>query len=224
MTDSFTRMNPASSLQPAYCVDADEAGIQKKSKALTAPHHRERDRARAIFDFVRDEIIYNFAPDVTSREDFRASHTLALGNGFCMQKAALFAALCRAAGIPARVGFQDITDYKITGRFFELMGGNRLDNHGMSAVYLDGRWLRVDCTLDRALVERKNYRLVKFDGRSDALLPATDRIGKPHFVIRRQGHFYNDTPLFAIKCMLRWTEIVPYDRWKRLVHGKDGSM
>jgi transglutaminase-like putative cysteine protease len=217
-------MNPASSLRPAFCINSDAKIVTDTAARLVAPHHSECAKARAIFDFVRDEIVYNFAPDVKDRRDFRASHTLEMGNGFCMQKAALFAALCRASGIPARIGFQDIADYKITGPFLELMQTNQLTHHGMSAVYLGGRWLRADCTLDRGLVHRKNYRLVEFDGRHDALLPKTDHAGKPHFTILQQSGFYNDTPSFAWRSMLYWIKQMNYGEWRRLVHGKDGSM
>src|SRR6185503_18021191 len=127
-------MNPRTSLQPRYCVDSGHPSIRDKAAELARGSRSERDTAIRIFTFVRDHITYNFAPAVRTRADFRASHTLALGNGFCMQKAALYAALCRAAGIPARVGFQDIIDYKITGKFYEMMGGNELDFHGMNAV------------------------------------------------------------------------------------------
>src|ERR1051325_3003516 len=217
-------MNPTTSLQPGYCIDSDSTEVAATAAKLTHRCRSARERASRLFDFVRDEIRYNFAPKVGHRRDFKASHTLALGNGFCMQKAALYAALCRASGIPARIGFQNIRDYKITGRFQELMGTNELWGHGMNAVYLDGHWFAVDCTLDGGLVERKNYRLVEFSGRSDALLPKTDRAGKPHFTILKQRGFYNDTPLFAIRTMLYWIGKVPYDDWKRLVHGRDGSM
>ena len=222
--DGLQSMNPATSLRPGYCIDSATPAIRRQAARLTAGCRESRDRARRLFEFVRDEIRYNFAPDVRRRADFRASHTLELGNGFCMQKAALYAALCRASGIPARIGFQDLADYKITGRFQELMGTNQLCGHGMNAVFLEGRWLAVDCTLDRGLVERKNYRLVTFDGSRHALLPKTDRAGKPHFTILRQRGFYNDTPRFAIRSMLYWIRQVPYDDWKRLVHGRDGSM
>ena len=217
-------MNPNSSVAPRFCIDSDTTNIRETAAKLTARLRDARSKARRLFDFVRDEIRYNFAPDVHYRRDFRASHTLELGNGFCMQKAALYAALCRASGIPARIGFQDLVDYKITGRFLEMMGTNELSGHGMNAVYLDGRWLAVDCTLDRGLVERKNYRLVEFDGVHNALLPKTDRRGEPHFTILKQRSFYNDTPRFAIRTMLYWIDEVPYEDWKRLVHGKDGSM
>jgi transglutaminase-like putative cysteine protease len=217
-------MSPTSSLRPSFCINSDAVNIREKASKLTGSLRSDRDKARKIFEFVRDEIVYNFAPDVKERKDFRASHALDMGNGFCMQKAALFAALCRASGVPARIGFQDIVDYKIVGPFFRLMGSNELTHHGMSAVYLDGRWIRLDCTLDRGLAERKNYRLVEFDGRHDALLPETDRAGKPHFTILKQSGLYNDTPWFAWQSMLAWIKAMNYSDWRRLVHGKDGSM
>lgn len=217
-------MNPSSSLRPTYCINSDAKNVTEQSARLTARHDSEPAKARAIFEFVRDEIVYNFAPSVKDHGDFRASHTLEMGNGFCMQKAALFAALCRASGLPARIGFQNIIDYKITGPFFELMQTNQLTHHGMSAVYVDGRWLRADCTLDRGLSNRKNYRLVEFDGCHEALLPKTDHAGKPHFTILKQSGFYNDTPWFAWRSMLYWIKQMNYSEWRRLVHGKDGSM
>lgn len=217
-------MKPASSLRPSSCIDSDTKNIREMAARLTARLERPRDKARRLFEYVRDEITYNFAPEIHRRSHFTASHTLALGNGFCMQKAALFAALCRASGIPARIGFQNLIDYKIVGPFLELMGTNKLTHHGMNAVFLDGRWIQVDATLDRGLCERKGYRLVEFDGYRDALLPETDRAGKPHFSILRQYPFYNDIPSFAIRSMLEWVKEMPYKDWRRLVHRKDGSM
>ena len=218
------RMNPESSLHPAYCIDSDAKPIVRKASELTASIRSAPEKVRRIFGFVRDEIPYNFAPAVSNRSHFRASHTLEMGTGFCMQKAALFAALCRASGVPARIGFQNIVDYKIVGSFLRLMGTNELTHHGMNAVFLNGRWIMADCTLDNGLVNRKRYRLVEFDGYHDALLPKTSRTGKPHFDILKQYRFYNDTPLFAIHSMLKWVKEIPQKEWHRLVHRKDGSM
>ena len=116
-----------------------------------------------------------------------------------MQKAALFAALCRASGIPARIGFQDIRDYMIVGDFLRLMGTNELSHHGMNTVFLNGRWVMADCTLDSGLANRKRYRLVEFDGTRHALLPKTSRTGKPHFDILKQYRFYNDTTAVRVE-------------------------
>jgi transglutaminase-like putative cysteine protease len=217
-------MNPASSLRPTFCIDSDAKIIREKAAQLTAGLSEARSKARKLFDYVRDEIRYNFGPAVYESSHFKASHTLELGNGFCMQKAALYAALCRASGIPARIGFQHLIDYKIVGAFYDLLGGNELPNHGMNGIYLDGRWVAVDATLNRTLCEKKNYRLVEFDGRHDALLPRTDRDGQPHFTIRKQKKFYNDTPQFAMQRFLKWVKESPYDQWRKLVHGRHGSM
>jgi transglutaminase-like putative cysteine protease len=223
-TNGAPIMNPARSLRPSYCLDSDAKNVRERSHKLTAHLTEPRDKARKLFDYVRDEIRYNFGPAVYERSHFKASHALELGNGFCMQKAALYAALCRASGIPARIGFQHLVDYKIVGPFFDMLGTNELNNHGMNAVYLGGRWIAVDCTLDSRLCERKNYRLVEFDGRNAALLPKTDRAGRPHFTIKIQRRFYNDTPQFAMNTFLFWVKKAPYEDWRKLVHGKHGSM
>src|SRR3972149_7545097 len=162
------QMDPKSSLPPSFCIDSDAKNVRETAAKLTARLTTPRDKARKLFDYVRDEIRYNFAPAVYERSHFKASHALELGNGFCMQKEALYAALCRAAGLPARIGFQHLVDYKIVGPFYDMLGGNELDNHGMNAIYLDGRWIAVDATLDRALCERKNYRLGVVAGRHGA--------------------------------------------------------
>ena len=217
-------MNPSGSLRPTFCIDSDAEIIRQKAAQLTARLSEARGKARKLFEFVRDEIRYNFGPAVYEPSHFKASHTLELGNGFCMQKAALYAALCRASGIPARIGFQHLVDYKIVGPFYEMLGGNELPNHGMNAVYVEGRWLAADATLNRTLCDKKNYRLVEFDGCRDALLPKTDRAGNPHFTIRKQKGFYNDTPQFAMRRFLQWVKDSPYKEWRKLVHGKHGSM
>ena len=58
----------------------------------------------------------------------------------------------------------------------------------------------------------------------DALLPRTDHAGAPHFTIKKQHLFYNDTPQFASNTMLKWTKYLPYQQWTDLVHRKHGSM
>jgi hypothetical protein len=48
--------------------------------------------------------------------------------------------------------------------------------------------------LPRSLVERKNYRLVEFDGAEDAVLRETDADGLPHFDIVREFGTWTDVP------------------------------
>src|SRR4051812_42944948 len=57
------------------------------------------------------EIRYDPDLDYSDPEIYRASSVLQAGNAYCVGKAALFAALCRASGIPARVAFADVTNH-----------------------------------------------------------------------------------------------------------------
>ena len=134
------------------------------------------------------------APEVDSREDWQATATLERGGGFCQQKAVLLAALLRARGIPAGVVFQDLLDHKIPPHYVAFIGSQRLELHGLTCAFLDGRWVRLDATLPRDFVERKRYRLVEFDGESDAVLAETDIDGEPHFEVLEELGTWPDLP------------------------------
>ena len=100
---------------------------------------------------MRDEIRYDMAPDVEGREDWNATATLERGHGFCQQKAVLLAALLRARDIPAGIVLQDLHDHKIPPHYVEFIGSQRLEVHGLTCAFVDGRWVRLDPTLPRAL-------------------------------------------------------------------------
>ena len=134
------------------------------------------------------------APDVETRDDWRATETLERGAGFCQQKAVLLAALLRARDIPAGLVLQDLLDHKIPPHYAELIGSQRLEVHGLTCAFLDGRWVRLDATLPRSFVERKRYRLVEFDGRDDAVLAETDLDGEPHFDVLEELGSWPDLP------------------------------
>lgn len=50
----------------------------------------------------------------------RASAVLRAGRGWCINKAALLAACCRASDIAARVGFADVRNHLSTQRMREV--------------------------------------------------------------------------------------------------------
>jgi transglutaminase-like putative cysteine protease len=90
-------------LKPTPVIDCDSPSIQEKTRDLTKG--REDIIAKSLFYFVRDNIKYNMHVPKSLSEDFRASNTLSRGEGYCVQKAVLLAALARVAGIPAGLGF-----------------------------------------------------------------------------------------------------------------------
>ncbi len=67
-----------------------------------------------------------------------ARETLERGNGACGSQSLLMAALCRAAGIPARV---------VWGCMYTLVDGGSFGHHGWNEVYMgEAGWIPVDVT------------------------------------------------------------------------------
>ena len=105
-------------LQPGRYIDSGNASVVdfSRSKAKGAS---QRERAVSLYYAVRDEIRYNPFLDFSKPEVFTASSVLAAGEGFCIGKAALLAAVARAARIEARVGFADVPVQEIQAAFRE---------------------------------------------------------------------------------------------------------
>lgn len=186
-------VDPETCLAPTDVIDSAHPAVVDTAARLTARLTSPFQRAQALFHFVRDAVRYNIAPDLLRREDWRASETLARGDGFCQQKAVLLAALARAAGIPSAIGFQHLRDYKLLDTRYEAaIPQGIIPYHGLTYLWLDGAWRIADATLDAELCARRGYRLVELQPGSDARLPATDLEGKPHFdILAEYGPFPN---------------------------------
>jgi len=96
---------------------------------------------------------------------------LQAGHAFCMGKASSFVALCRAAGIPARIGFQQLhcPDKPFMSEEVRRLWGDRtLPRHSLGEAYLDGRWLKLDATIDAQTAAAKGRPYERqFDGEHD---------------------------------------------------------
>lgn len=178
--------DPLTALGDTDVMDTGHPLIRRTARQLTEAADGETGFVRAAFDWVRDGIRYDMAPDLHSRGDWVASRTVERGWGFCQQKAVVLAALLRAGGVPSALCFQRLLDHKIPPRYVEFLGSQEMVFHGLTAAYVDGRWVRLDASLDRSLCERRGYRVVEWDGGGDALLPGTDLEGHPHFVLEEE--------------------------------------
>jgi hypothetical protein len=101
----------------------------------------------------------------------RASDVLLEGKAFCMGKSSSFVALCRAVGIPARVGFQqlDCPDKPFfSEEMRDMWGARKLPWHSLGEAYLDGKWLKLDATIHSEFAKAKGRPYAQeFDGEHD---------------------------------------------------------
>src|SRR5215510_139151 len=159
-------------LEPTRFIDSDHADVIAAARRLTEGCESEREKLARIYTFVRDmpyDILAAFRYLADGKR--RASDVLRAGHAFCMGKASSFVALCRASGIPARVGFQQLhcQDKPFMSEEVRRLWGDRtLPRHSLGEAYLDGKWLKLDATIDAASAEAKGRPYTRqFDGEHD---------------------------------------------------------
>jgi len=103
-------------LAPGRFIDSDSPTVTAFAQQSVADAGSELDRVLHLYHAVRDAIAYDPYVDLSDQANFRASGVLAAGRGFCVGKAALLAACCRAIGVPARVGYADVRNHLTSPR------------------------------------------------------------------------------------------------------------
>ncbi len=113
----------------------------------------EFERLRAIYNFVRDEILFGYNTD----DGIPASRVLKDGCGQCNTKGTLFMALLRACGIPCRIhGFtidKKLQKGAMTGLVYRSAPQHIF--HSWVEVYFENTWYELEAfILDRRYLER----------------------------------------------------------------------
>lgn len=180
-------------LAPATMVDSDHDAVVRFARAH-AHGADDRERAVALYLAVRDGFRYDPYRIDMSEHGLKASTVLANGYGWCVPKAALLAAACRAAGIPARLGYADVRNHLSTDRLRRNMGSDLFVWHGYTDIRIDGRWLKATPAFNLSLCERFGLLPLEFDGRADSLYHPFDRAGNRHMeYVALRGEF-DDVP------------------------------
>lgn len=184
-------------LSPTALIDCDHPSVIAFA-VREARGAGDRDRAVALYYAVRDGFRYDpYRIDLTPA-GMRASTVLATGHGWCVPKATLLAAACRAAGIHARVGFADVRNHLSTERMRALMQTDVFHWHGYTEILLEGRWIKATPAFNRELCDRFGLLPLEFDGLSDSLYHPFDRDGRRHMEYVRQRGSFDDVPLARI--------------------------
>ena len=84
-------------LRPATFIDSAHPAIVARLETVLEPGADNVANAVALYYHVRDGLRYNPYSLGTSAQDYLASTTLESGEGWCVPKALVLAALCRAA-------------------------------------------------------------------------------------------------------------------------------
>ena len=187
--------DPAACLAPGRFVDSDAPSIVAYAERAAHGAADDAEKARRLYLAVRDDLRYDPYRLGEGPEDFRASRTLERGYGFCVTKAAVLAAVARAQGIPARLGFADVRNHLTSPRLRRAMGTDVFAYHGYTELWLGGRWVKATPAFNRSLCEKARIRPLEFDGETDSIYHPFDVDGRRHMEYLRYRGTYRDIPL-----------------------------
>ncbi len=125
-------------LKPARYVQSDDALIVKKAREIVGS---EKDAATAALKLAGWVYKYIEEKDLNVA-NASASEVIRHPEGDCKEHSVLLAALCRAAGIPARMA----DGYLFVARIGKQK--NVFAGHQWTQVYLGGKWYDLDATLE----------------------------------------------------------------------------
>jgi transglutaminase-like putative cysteine protease len=202
---------PEQSLAATALVDSAHPAVQEFA-ARHAGAGDDRERAVALYYAVRDGFRYDPYRIDLLPSGMRASAVLERGHGWCVPKAALLAAACRAAGIPARVGFADVRNHLSTERMRQSMTTDVFVWHGYAEIWIAGAWRKATPAFNIELCDRFGLLPLEFDGHADSIYHPFDKSGQRHMEYLRQRGTFDDVPLPLLIADFR--EVYP--RW---LHG-----
>jgi transglutaminase-like putative cysteine protease len=194
-------------LQPTGLIDAGHPLLQ----AFAAEHGRgasDREKAVSLYQAVRDGLRYDPYRIDLSEHGMKASTALVQGHGWCVPKAVVLAAVARAAGIPARLGFADVRNHLSTERLRQTMKTDIFAWHGYTALWIDGAWRKATPAFNLSLCEKFGLLPLEFDGVDDSLYHPYDRAGQRHMEYVNERGQFDDLPLDAIRAT--FAELYPF--------------
>lgn len=132
-------------LEETYFCDYNHEAIQSIADNFVQLTKNFTDLTKSIFLYVRDRIIFG-----GDRWQVKASGTLQKGYGACWNKNLLMIALLRYYKLPSRLKANPMkNDFMKPAMGAVYLTVSSPFYHCFTEVYLDGRWISIDPTLDK---------------------------------------------------------------------------
>ncbi len=184
-------------LKSSELYDFDNERVKEKALEITKGLKTDKEKAIALFYWVRDEIKYTmglFRPKI--KNNFKASVTMRRKIGFCVSKSILLSTLARAIGLPARIHLLDLVNHKISQKVIDRMGTNVMYYHGYSEIYLNNRWVKLTPSFDKETAIKGGFLpMCEFNGTHDSVFPPYDNDGNLFGEYIRDRGVTSDLPL-----------------------------
>ncbi|PUE07064.1 transglutaminase [Limnohabitans sp. T6-5] len=193
----MTNQLSALTLAPTTLLDSDHPAVMafahEHAQGLT-----DREKAVSLYLAVRDQFRYDPYRIDLSPAGMKASTVITNGYGWCVPKAALMVAVCRAAGLHARPGYADVRNHLSTERMRQTMKTDLFIWHGYADIWLDGQWVKATPAFNIELCDKFGLLPLEFDGSNDSIYHPFDKSGHRHMEYVNQRGAFDDMPLEQI--------------------------
>lgn len=179
---------------PTYYINSDSPVVLDFAEAVLSAEMDQRQQAIALYYAVRDGIRYNPYRMSSNKEEYRASWIIQEGEGFCVQKSIVLAALLRSRGVPCRLGYANVRNHLSSKQLLELMKTDLFVFHGYNEILLDGKWIKATPAFNLELCEKSGVIPLEFDGYHDSIFHAFDVSGRKHMEYVHNYGSFDDFP------------------------------
>jgi hypothetical protein len=154
----------------------------------------EKERATEICEYVRNRFRYDpYHLDLRKRS-LRASAILSKRKAWCVEKAIVCAALMRASGIPAKLGFGIVKNHIGVEKLTSYLKREEIVFHGFVRAQVDGLWSSCTPAFDDLTCRVSGVAPLRWNAAEDSLFQAYK--GESRFM--EYLHYYGefeDVPL-----------------------------
>jgi hypothetical protein len=126
-------------------------------------------RAVQLYNKVRDHFLYDPYHLNLTQEGLRTSQLLHKKRAWCVEKAAILAALARKCGIPSRLGYAVVTNHIGVEKLVEYLRREEIVFHGYTEMNLNGQWIKCTPAFDKRICRISKVEPLEWDGKSDSL-------------------------------------------------------
>lgn len=181
-------------LKPGYFIDSDNIEIIKFCQKHISENDGAKERAVKLYEAVRDNFYYDPYKLDFKKESLKASYLINQKKAYCIEKAIILAAVYRAAGLPARVGFANVRNHIGTERLEQFLGTNLLVFHGYTQVKIDSKWIKATPAFNKQLCDKLNVSVLEFNAEDDSIFQEFDKKGSRYMTYEHTYGEFEDLP------------------------------
>lgn len=181
-------------LKSSEYIDSEHPAIIALKDELVSENNSEQEKIVKLYLHVRDNWRYNPYKLDLRESEMKASAVLNRNEAYCIEKAVLYAALLRSAGIPSKVGFANVKNHIATEKLEAVLKTNVLVFHGYTVVHYNNQWKVATPAFNNSLCEMLNVNVLDFDGTKDSMLQQFSKSGDVYMEYIHDYGYFNDIP------------------------------